>query len=141
MRALTSRKYGGRNNGRSMDMIGQILCFYRPECCYYRNDPSFFSPQPLGITVCQRHLENVITTFKRMPRFFTDDNLITTFCSFHIQLHQIIASFFTDIESQKSGIMAIHRTHIDQLLSLIGNSNKNISMCNACYCKILHGCF
>ena len=76
-----------------------------------------------------------------MPRFFTDDNLITTLCSFHIQLLQIIASFLTDIESQKSDIMAIHRTHIDQLLSLIGNLNKNISMCNACYCKILHGCF
>ena len=41
-----------------------------------------------------------------MPRFFTDANLITTLSPVHIQLNQIIASFLTDIESQKSDIMA-----------------------------------
>ena len=79
-----------------------------------------------------------------MPRFFTNDNLSATLCSVHIQLHQIIASFLTDVESRKIDVMAIHGTHIDQLLSFIGNLNKIISICNVFYCrataryKILH---
>ena len=39
------------------------------------------------------------TTFKRMPQFFTGDNLIITLCSVHMQLHQLITSLLIDIES------------------------------------------
>ena len=45
-------------------------------------------------------LEIVQTTFKRMPHFFTDDNLITTLCSVHRQLHhRSIAALLIEIES------------------------------------------
>ena len=53
MRALTSRKYRGRNNARSTDMASQILFFSRPEF-YVTIDMTsdFFSLQQLAISVC-----------------------------------------------------------------------------------------
>ena len=39
------------------------------------------------------------TTFKGVPHFFADNNLITTLCSVHDQLHQSIESLLIDNES------------------------------------------
>ena len=50
-------------------------------------------------------LEIKQTKFKRMPHLFTDDNHY--FVVSRIQLYQSIVSLLTDIESQKSNIMAI----------------------------------
>ena len=75
-------------------------------------------------------LEIVQETYKCISPFFTDDNLITTLCSFHIQPHQLIASLLNDlILNLKSYLMIIYWTHIDQL-SFISNLNKIFSICN-----------
>ena len=50
-------------------------------------------------------LEIKQTKFKRMPHLFTDDNHY--FVVSRIQLYLSIVSLLTDIESQKSNIMAI----------------------------------
>ena len=44
-------------------------------------------------------LQIIQTTFKLMPHFLTDDNLITSLFSVHIQLHLSITSLLNDIES------------------------------------------
>ena len=63
-------------------------------------------------------LEIVQATFKCISPFFTDDNLITTLCSFHIQHHQLIVSLLIDlILNLKPYIMIIQWTHVDQYLS------------------------
>ena len=87
----------GGNNSWSTDMTGQILPFYHAEFSLIIDITShlfLFS----NWCVCQRYLENR-TTFKRIPRFFTGDNLITTLCSVYIQLHQMIKPLLIDMES------------------------------------------
>ena len=88
----------GRNNGRSTDMTGQILPFYHPEFSDIIEMTGHFFLFS-NWNVCYRYLESITTTFKRIPRFFTGDNLITILCSVHIQLHQMIKPLLIDIES------------------------------------------
>ena len=68
--------------------------------CYYRNNWSFFF-KPLEESVIDTliALEIGRTTFKRMPHFLIDDNLITILWSVYIQLHWLITSCLIIIES------------------------------------------
>ena len=88
----------GPNNSRSTDMTGQILLFYCPEfSVIVEMNGHFFSLQQLE---CLLEIpQSIRTTFKRIPHFFTGDNVISISCSVHIQLHQMIKPLLTDIES------------------------------------------
>ena len=61
-------------------MTGQILSFFRPEFCVtMKMTCHFFSRQQQGVSAALTL--KALEQHKRMPRFFTDDNLITTLCS------------------------------------------------------------
>ena len=79
-------------------MTGQILPFYDPEFSVLIEMTGHFFLFS-NWNVCQRYLQSIRTNFKRMPRFFTGDNLITILCSVDIQLHQMIKPLLIDSES------------------------------------------
>ena len=82
-------------------MIDQILSFVRPKLTVIIVMTGHFFSYTTRKEIIKNALkviEIVQTTFKQMPHFFVEDNLITTLCSFHMQLHQSFASLLNDIE-------------------------------------------
>ena len=88
-----------RNNGRSTDHDWPNFTFWPSRIlCYHRNDRSYFS-WTTGkdfVRDTSKALEIVQTKFKGMPHCFTDDNLVTTFCSVYIKLHRSIKYLLID---------------------------------------------
>ena len=82
-----------KNKGRSTAITSQILPLVRPEFSLIIEMTGHFFSSTTGkefVRDTLKMLEKVQTIFKRMPRFFTDDNLITTLGSVQIQLHHEI---------------------------------------------------
>ena len=66
---------------------------------YHRSDRLFFS-WTTGkdfVRDTLKELEIVRKTFKWVPHFLTNDNLITPLCSVYMQLHRLIAYLLIDI--------------------------------------------
>ena len=76
-----------RNNCRLTDMTGHILLFVHPEFSVIIEMIGYFFFRTTG-----KELLEYLERFKQLPRFFTDENLITNLRSIHIQLYRWIAS-------------------------------------------------
>ena len=83
--------------GQSTDMTSQIVTFVCPEFSVIIEMIWHFFPFSNWISVSLeiRDTLKALGQHLTMPHFFTDDNLITTLCSVHIQLPPIDC-FFLD---------------------------------------------
>ena len=80
-----------------LSQTGQILPLVCPEFFVINAITVLFFSEANGKEFARntfKTLEIVRAAFERMPYFFTDDNLITTLCSVHIQLQRSISFFF-----------------------------------------------
>ena len=76
-------------------MTNQILPFIRPEFSVIIE----MTDRKEIIRDALKALQIIQTTFRLTPHFLTDDNLITSLFSVHIQLHLSITSLLNDIKS------------------------------------------
>ena len=83
-------------------MTSQILPFVPPEFSVIMKMTShffFLKNYKKKIRDPLKTLKIVQTTYKQIPHFFTDYNLITNLCLVHKQLHLSIVSLLIDTES------------------------------------------